>query len=138
MAERTGNGVTLVEIGAWAAIVAVLVVIVTVVWPRIDYSRRIKHRDICVNNLRMIDHAKQQVSVSSQTMCDSDTPQWSELTPYFKGMKIPVCPDGGVYTINAFSNVPTCSRNDKRHLHAVYDIGGCFSWSLNPRGEIER
>lgn len=66
-------------------------------------------RSQCVNNLRLIDHAKQQVATASQTMADSDVPGWDQITPYFKGGGRPTCPAGGTYTIHALNANPACS-----------------------------
>ena len=63
----------------------------------------------CINNLRLIDHAKQQLATASQTMTDSYVPNWNELTPYFRGNRQLVCPAGGTYSVNAIISNPTCN-----------------------------
>jgi hypothetical protein len=62
----------------------------------------------CINNLRMIDQAKQQWALD-KTKEATDVPTAQDLAPYFTGGTLPVCPDGGTYTINAVSVLPTCS-----------------------------
>jgi hypothetical protein len=65
----------------------------------------------CINNLRIIDAAKQQWTLEEKKTA-SDTPTWDDLKPYFGREYRPgqlKCPLGGVYTIGALSNVPTCS-----------------------------
>jgi hypothetical protein len=65
-------------------------------------------RNACINNLRQIDAAKQQWALENNKSDDA-VPTMLELLPYFKDGTFPVCPSGGVYTINAVSVPPTCS-----------------------------
>jgi hypothetical protein len=66
-------------------------------------------RQQCINNLRLIDHAKQQLATASQNMADNTVPTWDELTPYFRGNRKLICPAGGAYTIEAITSNPVCS-----------------------------
>ncbi len=65
-------------------------------------------RRICINNLRQIDGAKQQWALENKQppTALAVAPQ---IEPYLSGLKLPVCPSGGVYTINAVNAAPTCS-----------------------------
>jgi hypothetical protein len=63
---------------------------------------------ICINNLRMIDGAKQQWALEKQK------PQGAlmiaaDLAPYLKTNALPTCPAGGVYTINPVGYAPICN-----------------------------
>ena len=62
-----------------------------------------------ISNLRQIDTAKQQWAVENKKQT-TDTPKAQELETYlhrtFNSLK---CPAGGVYTINAVGEKPTCS-----------------------------
>jgi TolA-binding protein len=63
---------------------------------------------ICINNLRMIEGAKQQWALEKQK------PQGAlliaaDLAPYLKTNVLPTCPAGGVYTINPVGYAPLCS-----------------------------
>ena len=65
-------------------------------------------RDACVNNLRQIDAAKQQWALEYNRPANAaPTPQ--DIAPYLTGNVMPVCPNGGTYTLNVVSNVPSCS-----------------------------
>lgn len=62
----------------------------------------------CINNLRRIDAAKHQWALEQNKTPDAiPTPQ--DLVAYFPNQLFPQCPAGGGYTINAVSNLPTCS-----------------------------
>ena len=100
------KGFTLVEIMIVVAIIALLAAIAI---PSFMKSRSDSRQSACINNLRLIDHAKQQLATASQTMLDSATPAWTDLTPYFKGSGTPFCRQGGTYTIKAITSNPTCS-----------------------------
>jgi hypothetical protein len=61
----------------------------------------------CINNLRQLDGAKQQWALENKKPATA-MPTPADITPYLKdGM--PVCPDGGSYTLHALAQVPTCS-----------------------------
>jgi chromosome segregation ATPase len=62
----------------------------------------------CINNLRQIDAAKQQWALENNKTADA-VPAAQDLLPYFRDSVYPVCPSGGVYTINAVGVPPTCS-----------------------------
>lgn len=62
----------------------------------------------CMNNLRLIDAAKQQWALeNNKTATDVPAPQ--DLLPYLVNNSFPVCPSGGIYTINAVGVSPSCS-----------------------------
>jgi len=62
----------------------------------------------CQNNLRQIDGAKQQWALEQKKTADA-APNSADISPYLAGNKLPVCPAGGGYTINAVNAKPTCS-----------------------------
>ena len=66
------------------------------------------NRDACIKYLRQIDTAKQQWALENNKT-DVDVPTRQDLLPYFPGSAFPVCPSGGVYSINAVGLPPTCS-----------------------------
>ena len=62
----------------------------------------------CVSNLKLIQQAKQQWAQDHNQPPDAvPTPQ--DLVVYLPDQLFPQCPVGGHYTINAVSNLPTCS-----------------------------
>jgi len=64
----------------------------------------------CINNLRLIDAAKQQWALEKNKGPD-DVPQPQDLLPYIgrNDNVFPQCPSGGRYTLNAVKLAPTCT-----------------------------
>lgn len=82
-------------------------------WLAIAIPNFVKARDTaqtnaCINNLRQIDSAKQQWALENSKPGDA-VPTENDLTPYLQNHQMPHCPAGGVYTIGAVTNNPTCS-----------------------------
>lgn len=62
----------------------------------------------CLNNLRMLDAAKQQWALEFSKPANA-VPTAAEILPYLPGNVPPVCPSGGTYLVNAVNVRPTCS-----------------------------
>jgi hypothetical protein len=62
----------------------------------------------CINNLRMIEAAKQAWALENNKTAGA-APTVQDLMPYFADGVVPVCPAGGIYTINLVGVPPTCS-----------------------------
>lgn len=74
----------------------------------LDTSVAIIARKTCINNLRLIDDAKQQWALENSKP-DTAQPTVKDLLPYLKDNVFPNCPDGGTISLNAVNEVPTCS-----------------------------
>jgi len=97
--------------------VAIIALLAAIAIPSFMKSRQDSRRSACINNLRLIDHAKAQLSITNPALKDSYVPTMSELQPYLG--RIPVCHDGGTYTINAINRNPTCSKSAPPFEHAL-------------------
>jgi hypothetical protein len=78
-------------------------------WQKEEFS--IQASNACINNLRLIDAAKQQWALE-KGKSTNDTPSWADLQPYCsrEGVgEIPKCPNGGHYTLGKVGANPTCS-----------------------------
>ena len=73
-----------------------------------DAGLSIIQRNECINNLRVIDAAKQQWALDKNATLDA-VPTVKDLLPYFRDGTFPVCPSGGTYSINSVTELPTCS-----------------------------
>ena len=79
--------------------------------PNFVRARATAQHNACINNLRLIDAAKQQWAIENNKP-QTAVPTWSDLRPFFgrgRNGAIPVCPEGGTYSINAVNQPPTCS-----------------------------
>ena len=65
-------------------------------------------RELCLQNLRAIDAAKQLWALEYNKDA-KDTPTSQDLLPYLKGNAMPVCPAGGAYLIGSMDQPPICS-----------------------------
>jgi hypothetical protein len=74
--------------------------------PNFIKAREVSQQNACINNLRQIDAAKQQWALEKGKQA-TDVPTWDDLKPYLG--RIPHCPAGGTYTINAVGDPPQCS-----------------------------
>jgi hypothetical protein len=74
----------------------------------LEASVLIISRKTCINNLRLIDDAKQQWATDNSKPATA-VPTLKDLLPYFKNTGFPQCPIGGTYSLNAVDEVPTCS-----------------------------
>jgi len=68
----------------------------------------VANANTCINNLRLLDQAKQQWALDKGKDAAA-VPAAQDLVPYFRDGTLPACPDGGTYTLNAVSVLPTCS-----------------------------
>jgi hypothetical protein len=62
----------------------------------------------CVNNLRMMDAGKEQWAMEANKETGAE-PDLQGVCAYIKGARLPVCPQGGEYSLNAIGQNPTCT-----------------------------
>ena len=76
--------------------------------PSFIHARSTACQNSCINNLRMLDAAKEQSAMETNAK-DGDAPVEQSVLQYIKGEKMPTCPQGGTYSLHSFGQPPTCS-----------------------------
>ena len=106
------NGFTLVEIMIVVAIIALLAAIAI---PSFMKSRTESRKSACINNLRLIEHAKQQWATATTGSTATSLPTDAQIDGYLKNGH-PDCPAGGTYTYGNMSTLPVCSDTADGHV----------------------
>ena len=105
-----------------ASIIALLAAIAI---PSFMKSRADSRAAACVNNLRLIDHAKQQGGMANNWASDKAI-GWADISIYISGCptKGLVCPEvgTGAYAIGYLTNIPTCSFTGPGHVLVTHAI----------------
>jgi len=104
MRSRIRNGYTLIEIMIVVLIIGALMAIAV---PNFLNSRISTYQKSCVENLHMLDSAKEQWAMANKKE-PGDAVAATDLVPTFL-RAIPNCPAGGTYTLQNIGTSPTCT-----------------------------
>ena len=108
----TGNGLAIggLVTGYVGIAMSLLVIpmLAAIAIPNFVRARDTAQRNVCINNLRMIDSAKQQWALDNKKE-DTAVPAQSDVVRFLINQRFPVCPAGGAYTISPVGERPVCS-----------------------------
>lgn len=105
-------GFTLVEIMIVVAIIGLLAAIAI---PNFVRARAVSQASACINNLRQIDDAASEFAIENNKGTGDAISYPRDLKPYIRlnsANRIPRCPAGGRYHINAVGTPPVCTLSD--------------------------
>lgn len=91
--------------------VVVIGLLAAIAIPNFVRARKTAQMNMCINNLRMLDGAKQQWALENKKEA-TDTPAQDDVAALLRNRQFPVCPAGGVYTVKPVGEEPTCSIPD--------------------------
>lgn len=91
--------------------------------PSFVKARTTSQKNACINNLRIIDSAKEQWAMAERLQ-DGDDVDPEGAAQYMRGAKIPKCPSGGTYTLGVIGEDPTCSHKE----HSLQRAGAQSSY----------
>lgn len=104
-----GQGIALGGLITGYVGIALIPLLALMAIPNFIKAREVAQKNTCINNLRIIDGAKQKWAFDNNKTAD-DVPTAQDLDKYLPaGFNSLHCPAGGVYTINKDSVPPTCS-----------------------------
>ena len=112
----TGDGIALaglilgyVSIGLMVVLIPVYATMGAIAIPSFIKARETSKLNMCVNNMRMIDAAKEQAALKHNYKTGETIPD-QQLSEYITGgFSRLVCPKGGNYTVNPIDREPACS-----------------------------
>jgi len=94
-----------------ACMIPVIALLAAIAIPSFVKARSESRRACCMNNMRLIDHAKEQAALE-KGYSQGATVSEGELSAYLKGGFSGLsCPAGGHYTINPLGRDPECSEH---------------------------
>lgn len=110
--KKLAEAFTLTEI---MIVVSIIALLATVAVPALFHARSRAQENTCVDNLRLLDGAKQQWALENKATSKS-TPTGVEIIPYLGrgGGTLPLCPSdpqktfATSYSLNDCSTAPTC------------------------------
>ena len=105
----TGKGLAIAGLVLGYLSLLMIPLLIAIAVPNFVKARNAAMTNMCINNLRQIDAAKNQWALEHKKNTGA-VPTTDDLKPYLKNGIFPKCLDGGTYTIGPVGSDPTCSK----------------------------
>ena len=102
-----------IAVGIGIFLTAIIGLLAAIAIPSFVKARQTAQQNACINNLRMLDSAKEQWAMAENKQVGLP-PDIHEVNQYIKGATTPICPQGGAYTYNNVGVDPECSHDGHR------------------------
>jgi len=105
-----------IDVSTWLVIIVFFGFFAWIIFSGFFQVRVPYQKPACINNLRQIDAAANEFALEKGKTNGEAINFPDDLTPYIKlnsAGKIPLCPQGGIYTIKKVGDKPTCSLGTK-------------------------
>jgi prepilin-type N-terminal cleavage/methylation domain-containing protein len=110
---RNRGAFTLVEM---MIVVLIIGLLAGMVIPNFQSARQESQKNACINNLRVINAAK-NIAAFDQGAPDGTTIPDATLDGYMNTGRLPECPAGGTYTYNPIGTSATCTQSAMGHVY---------------------
>ncbi|MBA4387516.1 MAG: hypothetical protein C0404_06010 [Verrucomicrobia bacterium] len=117
----------------WTIVFMIVLLLIAIALPSCVRPRSHSCQNVCINNLRMIDSAKEQAAAANH-WTNGQMPNAQSVNFYLKGNTTPTCPGrckyccqhwwqlsvrGEPYSYNVIGSNPTCNTKGLDTLHRV-------------------
>ena len=103
----------LLAVPAMFVVVGIVGLLAAIAIPSFIKARETSQLNACVNNMRILESAKEQAALKHDYR-EGDTVSQSEVSGFLKnGLDDLICPKGGRYTVNPVGQDPACSVHGK-------------------------
>jgi hypothetical protein len=113
-----GEGMAITGLVLGYVSIAILPLLAAIAVPSFVKARQQSMKHACINNLRIMDAAKEEAAMecrwNSEQEVKPGSPEERSALEYVKGNQRPVCPAGGTYEWNSIGENPTCSIPEHR------------------------
>ena len=106
--------------------------VVVIVIPNLLRAGLSKASNACITNLRQIEGAKQAWALENKKQ-SNDIPTSAEIALYVNNNKLPLCPQGGSYTLGRMDKDPKCSISTSAWPND-HVLAGTNNWWINFTG----
>ncbi len=111
------HAMTLLEMMVVVLLIGMLAVLAI---PNVLQSRETTRMNICLNNLRQLESAKEQLTIEKGLTIGAQL-TLDDVADYLQRSHLPQCQAGGSYEVGDVGEPPICSYESERYPHVLTD-----------------